>query len=68
MAKSISLKIDVQGQDELFKAQQSVNQLTKEKKLLNDQFKKGKVSEKAYAKGLSKVNVNLKASKTRVNQ
>ena len=68
MAKSISLKIDVQGQDELFKAQKSVNQLTKEKKLLNDQFKKGKVGEKAYAKGLAKVNVNLKASKTRVNQ
>lgn len=68
MAKSISLKIDVQGQDELFKAQQSVNKLTQEKKRLNDQFKKGKVSEKAYAKGLSKVNVNLKASKTRVNQ
>ena len=68
MAKSISLKIDVKGQDELFKAQQSVNQLTKEKKLLNDQYKKGKVSEKAYAKGLAKVNVNLKASKTRVSQ
>ena len=68
MAKSISLKIDVKGQDELFKAQQSVNQLTKEKKLLNDQYKKGKVSEKAYAKGLAKVNVNLKASKTRVRQ
>jgi len=68
MAKSISLKIDVKGQDELFAAQKGVNDLTKSKKALNKQYKDGTITEKAYAKELSTVNVNLKASKTRVNQ
>ena len=68
MAKSISLKIDVKWQDELFAAQKGVNDLTKSKKALNKQYKDGTITEKAYAKELSTVNVNLKASKTRVNQ
>ena len=68
MAKSISLKIDVKGQDELFQAQKSVTRLTEERRKLNKSYKEGKITEDAYNKQLASTNINLKASKTRVNQ
>lgn len=68
MAQTISLNIDIEGQDELLQATQRVNQLTKEKKNLNKQLKDGKITQAAYDKAIAKNNVNLSVARRRTNE
>ncbi len=68
MEQTISLNIDIEGQDELLQATQRVNKLTQEKKNLNKQLKDGKITQAAYDKAIAKNNVNLSVARRRTNE
>ena len=66
--KTISLNIDVAGQDELLQATKRVNALTKEKRNLNKALKEGRISQDGYDKAIMKNNVNLSVARRRTNE
>ena len=68
MAKTISLNIDVAGQDELLQATSRVNALTAEKRKLNKALKEGTITQTGYDKAIAKNNVNLQVARRRANE
>jgi len=66
--KVVAIKIDVQGtadqKKKLEGLEKSLNTLTKARKRVNDQLKKGKITRDQYAKSIARINLKLKGTRT----